>query len=92
MDRVYILWLDKGSVHEYVAAAIIWDDETKAFGPYPTVDSSTLEVARGAILGPGHFWTRSGVLENRKWCMAGKHLVQTARRYARYDWAREWVR
>ena len=62
---INILWLDKGSVHEYVAATIIWDDKTKAFGPYPTVDCTTLEVARGSILGPGRFGPRIGTQEAR---------------------------
>ena len=92
MNRSHIIRMNAGCVYEDIDTTHVWDDETKAFGPYPTVDSSTLEVARGAILGPGHFWTRSGALGTRKWCMVGKHLMQSARRYARYNWARKWVR
>ena len=92
LNRVNIIRVDTGCVDEYIATALIWDDETKAFGPYPTVDRSTQGVARGAILRPGHFWARIGALGNREWHMAGKHLAHTARRHARYDWTRKRVR
>ena len=92
MNRFNIIKMNTGCVDEHIVAAPVWDDETKAFGPYPTVDRSTLKVARGAILRPVRFWARSGALGNRKWYMVGGHLVQTARRHARYDWARKRVR
>ena len=92
MNRFNIIRVDTGCVDENIATALVWDDETKAFSPHPTVDTSTQGVARGAILRPGLFWTRSGALCNREWYMAGRHLAHTARRHTRYDWTRKRVR